>query len=62
MQGPRYANMRKVILVGYGLANVNGVADSEVIAVAGKDKEPYEMATMAIAAIDIIIAIRPPVS
>ena len=35
VHGPRYANMRIVIIVGRGLTNANGVGDNELIAVDG---------------------------
>lgn len=39
-QGPRYANIRKVMMVGSGLTKANGVGDNELIDAAGNEYEP----------------------
>ena len=60
VHGPRYANKRRVMMVDRGLTKASGVGDRELIDAAGKVNDPYDMAIMAIAAMPIIMAIKPP--
>ena len=60
IQGPRYANIRNVIMVGNGLTKVNGVGDNELVDADGYEYEPYDMAKITITAIRTIKATSPP--